>query len=149
MRKRNNKFWMVLVVLMTITLISQTYNIINLDNKLREYQKENQQYEQQIKDYEEIMKKDMDNAYLCKLASYYGGDAAQRAYNMQIVLNIADENVPIQEVVLKQLYEVEGLNAYEFEEINYIQIENFDALALIYQYNVDTTRNSTKFIKWQ
>lgn len=148
MKKRSNKFWMVLVVLMIIALISQTYNIINLDNKLEEYQKENQQYEQQIKDYEKAMKKDMDDAYLCKLASYYGGDAAQRAYNMQVVLNIADENVPIQEVVLKQLYEVEGLNAYEFEGINYIQTENFDALALIYQYNVDTTRNSTKFIKW-
>lgn len=76
------------------------------------------------------------------------GDAAQRAYNMQVVLNIADENVSIQEVVLKQLCEVEGLNAYEFEGINYIQTENFDALALIYQYNVNTTRNSTKFIKW-
>lgn len=149
MRKRNNKFWMVLVVLMILVLISQTYNVINLNNELRECQKENQQYEQQIEDYEKAIQKDMDDAYLCKLASYYGGDAAQRAYNMQVVLNIADENASIQEVILKQLYEVEGLTAYEFEEINYIKTENFDALALIYQYNIDTTRNSTEFIKWQ
>lgn len=148
MRKRNNKFWMILVFLMIIALLSQTYNIISLSSELEECQKENQQYEQQIENYEKAIKKDIDDAYLCKLASYYGGDAAQRAYNMQVVLNIVDENTTIQEVVLKQLYEVEGLNAYEFEEINYIQQENFDAIALIYQYNIDTTKNSTKFIKW-
>lgn len=73
MRKRSDKFWMTLVILMIIVLISQTYNIINLNNKLEECQKENQQYEQQIEDYEKAMKKDMDDAYLCKLASYYGG----------------------------------------------------------------------------
>lgn len=148
MRKRNNKFWMILVFLMIIALLSQTYNIISLSSELEECQKENQQYEQQIENYEKAIKKDIDDAYLCKLASYYGGDAAQRAYNMQVVLNIVDENTTIQEVVLKQLYEVEGLNAYEFEEINYIQQENFDAIALIYQYNIDTTKNSTKFIRW-
>ena len=51
-------------------------------------------------------------------------------------------------MVLYQLYEVEGLNAYDFEELIYIKEENFDALTLIYQYNVDETHNSTEFIKW-
>ena len=115
--------------------------IIQLQHDLTECQIELEQYEAAVE-------KDMNDAYLCKLATYYGGDAAQRAYNMRVALNIANEDVPVQEVVLKQLYEVEGLNSYEFEGINYIQTENFDALALIYQYNVDTTKNSTKFIKW-
>ena len=44
MRKRNDKFWMVLVVLMILVLISQTYNVINLNNELKECQKEKQQY---------------------------------------------------------------------------------------------------------
>ena len=103
----------------------------------------------ELEQYEEAAEKDMNDAYLCKLATYYGGDSYQRAYNMQVALNIADkEDKEIQKVVLYQLYEVEGLNAYDFEELIYIEEENFNALTLIYQYDVDETHNSTEFIKW-
>lgn len=148
MRVKERKIWIFLVSLISLVIIFQFFALIDLNNELIKFERENEIYKQQIEEFETTQQRDINDAYLCKLASYYGGDTAQRAYNMQVVLNIANENIPIQKVVLKQLYEVEGLNAYEFEEIKYIQEENLDALALVYQYNIDTTNNSTEFIKW-
>lgn len=138
---KNNFLVCIICVAFLVWGLLSGLTIIQLQQDLTECQIELDQYEA-------AAEKDMNDAYLCKLATYYGGDSAQRAYNMRVALNIANEDVPIQEVVLKQLYEVEGLNSYEFEGINYIQTENFDALALIYQYNVDTTNDSIKFINW-
>ena len=141
MKLSNFLICVLLVICLTWCVCSGLTNI-QLQHDLTECQTELEQYEA-------AAEKDMNDAYLCKLATYYGGDSAQRAYNMRVALNIADkEDKEIQKVVLYQLYEVEGLTAYDFEELIYIKEENFDALTLIYQYNVDATHNSTEFIKW-
>lgn len=78
-----------------------------------------------------------DHMYLGKIAEYHGGTAEDRAYTILVTLNRCIEyDIPIREIVLEELYEYHGLQAYEFEEIciseltkeafHMIMIERFD-----------------------
>ena len=60
----------------------------------------------------------IDNEYLLKLAQYKGGSVEDRAYNILVALNnVWNTKESIETVTLRELYDVEGLNSYEWEEI--------------------------------
>lgn len=60
----------------------------------------------------------IDNEYLLKLAQYKGGSVEDRAYNILVALNnVWNTKESIETVTLRELYNVEGLNSYEWEEI--------------------------------
>lgn len=60
----------------------------------------------------------IDGQFLLKLAQYKGGSIEDRAYNILVTLNIVwKTKMSIENVVLKELYNTEGLSSIEVENI--------------------------------
>lgn len=60
----------------------------------------------------------IDGQFLLKLAQYKGGSIEDRAYNILVTLNIVwKTKMSIENVVLKELYNTEGLSSIELENI--------------------------------
>lgn len=99
-----------------------------------------------------------DEMYLCKLAAYYGGNAEQQKYNMLVTLNRVwtgmvdnDSLYPpsIREVTLTQLYEVEGVTSFQFEEINYMNEVTKEAYSNLVYGHEDNSEGSYDYINWR
>lgn len=144
--KKDLTFLLILLLISSyLALFFITVNMQQMHTKILAYEKQIAAYEQEIETYQQQY---IDRSFMFKLASYYGGTVEQRAYNMQVILNLTKDGSSIQEVVLYQLYEVEGLNAFEFEEIIFTEEENIKALNLVYLYQTNNTNNAKNFIKW-
>lgn len=60
----------------------------------------------------------IDAGYLLKIAEYHGGSVEDRAYTILVTLyKVFDEQRSIEDVVLEELYENDGLLPGDFEEI--------------------------------
>lgn len=60
----------------------------------------------------------IDGQFLLRLAQYKGGSIEDRAYNILVTLNIVwKTKMSIENVVLKELYNTEGLSSIEIENI--------------------------------
>lgn len=143
--ERKITFLMILILFVSCVALFFIMAWANANDKIVSYEKQIATYEQEIESYKQ---QHIDESFMFKLASYYGGTVEQRAYNMQVILNLTEDGSSIQEVVLYQLYEIEGLNAFEFEEIIFTEEENIKALNLVYLYQTNNTNNAKNFIKW-
>lgn len=90
----------------------------------------------------------IDENYLLKIAEFHGGTIENRAYTILVTLNIVWEDMtPIQDVVLNELYNVDGLNAYDFESISPSK-ETVKAMELVKYGRFDNSAGSTDYIEF-
>ena len=60
----------------------------------------------------------VDAQYLLKVAEYHGGTKEERAYTILVTLNkVFEERRSIQDIVLEELYNNDGLESDDFEKI--------------------------------
>lgn len=112
--------------------------------------------EQYIK-FQDKMSMDWDSCdafYLAKIAQYHDGDKYDRAYTIVVTLNRMLERVKnhcddcsILSVVLEELYDNDGLNAYEFEGI-VIDKVTVEAMELVVIEKYDPTMGSLEYIEF-
>lgn len=87
----------------------------------------------------------IDNEYLLKLAQYKGGSVEDRAYNILVALNnVWNTKESIETVTLRELYDVEGLNSYEWEEIIPDEITK-EAMRMILHDKFDNSNGSLEY----
>lgn len=87
----------------------------------------------------------IDNEYLLKLAQYKGGSVEDRAYNILVALNnVWNTKESIETVTLRELYDVEGLNLYEWEEIIPDEITK-EAMRMILYDKFDNSNGSLEY----
>lgn len=59
----------------------------------------------------------VDAQYLLKIAEYHGGTKEERAYTILVTLNkVFEERRSIQDIVLEELYDNDGLESDDFEK---------------------------------
>ena len=86
-----------------------------------------------------------DAEYLLKVAEYHGGTKEDRAYTILVTLNkVFSERKSIQDVVLDELYNNDGLKAHEFEEI-VASDETKEALKMIVYDRFDNSAGSVEY----
>lgn len=93
----------------------------------------------------------IDHEFLLKIATYKGGSAEQRAYTILVTLNrMLDENYPntIREVVLDELYNVDGLTSFDFEGIITDDISR-QGMELVLYTKIDNSYGSTEYINFE
>ena len=85
----------------------------------------------------------IDEEFLLKLAQYKGGSIEDKAYNILVTLNIVyDTKKSIKDVTLKELYDVEGLTSYDWEEI-IPDDDTKEAMRMIIYDKFDNSNGST------
>ncbi len=90
----------------------------------------------------------IDSQFLLKIAEYHGGTTEDRAYTILVTLNrVFAERRPIQDVVLEELYETDGLNETEFEEIC-VSDSSKEALRMIMYDRFDNSNGSLQYIEF-
>lgn len=101
----------------------------------------------------------IDGEYLLKIAEYKGGTVEDRAYTILVTLNrvweyALDETYEpyseytvsmIQDVVLRELYEVEGITSAEFEGI-IPGAETKEAMSMIMHEKFDNSNGSLEYM---
>lgn len=93
----------------------------------------------------------IDHEFLLKIATYKGGSAEQRAYTILVTLNrMLDENYPntIHEVVLDELYNVDGITSYDFEGIITDDVSR-QGMELVLYKKIDNSYGSTEYINFK
>lgn len=86
-----------------------------------------------------------DSQFLLKIAEYHGGTTEDRAYTILVTLNrVFAERRPILDVVLEELYEIDGLNEMEFEEIC-VSDSSKEALRMIMYDRFDNSNGSLQY----
>lgn len=95
-----------------------------------------------------------DTLYLEKIAQYHGGDTSDRAYTIVVTLNRMlermnnqAEDCTILSVVLEELYDNDGISAYDFEGI-VIDDETRKAMELVMIDKFDPTMGSLEYIEF-
>lgn len=89
-----------------------------------------------------------DSQFLLKIAEYHGGTTEDRAYTILVTLNrVFAERRPILDVVLEELYETDGLNEMEFEEIC-VSDSSKEALRMIMYDRFDNSNGSLQYIEF-
>lgn len=89
-----------------------------------------------------------DSQFLLKIAEYHGGTTEDRAYTILVTLNrVFAERRPILDVVLEELYETDGLNETEFEEIC-VSDSSKEALRMIMYDRFDNSNGSLQYIEF-
>lgn len=87
----------------------------------------------------------IDAQYLLKVAEYHGGTKEERAYTILVTLNrVFAEHRSIQDVVLKELYDNDGLKPEDFEGI-IVTDETKEALKMIVYDRFDNSAGSTEY----
>lgn len=90
----------------------------------------------------------IDSQFLLKIAEYHGGTTEDRAYTILVTLNrVFAERRPIQDVALEELYEIDGLNETEFEEIC-VSDSSKEALRMIMYDRFDNSNGSLQYIEF-
>lgn len=90
----------------------------------------------------------VDEMYLLKIAEYHGGRVDDRAYTIRVTLNnVWDTKESIPTVVLRELYENDGISAYDFEGI-FISDATLEAMKKIYIDKFDNSNGSKEFIEF-
>lgn len=90
----------------------------------------------------------IDAGYLLKIAEYHGGTVEDRAYTILCTLyKVFDEQRNIQEVVLEELYENDGLSPFDFESIIPGDMTK-RAMKMILYENFDNCNGSTEYIEF-
>lgn len=93
----------------------------------------------------------IDHEFLLKIATYKGGSAEQRAYTILVTLNrMLDKNYPntIHEVVLDELYNVDGITSYDFEGIITDDVSR-QGMELVLYKKIDNSYGSTEYINFK
>lgn len=87
----------------------------------------------------------VDAQYLLKVAEYHGGAREERAYTILVTLNkVFAERRSIQDVVLEELYDNNGLKPEDFEGI-IVTDETKEALKMIVYDWFDNSAGSTEY----
>lgn len=87
----------------------------------------------------------VDAQYLLKVAEYHGGAREERAYTILVTLNkVFAERRSIQDVVLEELYDNDGLKPEDFEGI-IVTDETKEALKMIVYDWFDNSAGSTEY----
>lgn len=89
-----------------------------------------------------------DAMFLEKCAEFHGGSVTDRAYTILVTLNrvVADWR-PIPEVVMEELYEVDGISQYDFEGIVPSE-ETHEAMRMIMLDRFDNSYGSMDYIEF-
>lgn len=88
----------------------------------------------------------VDNEFIFKIATFKGGTLDNKIYTILVTFNrVIDDNYPntIKEVVMDELYNNDGINAYEFESI-IPDDESKEAMKMILNNNYESN-NSLKY----
>lgn len=89
-----------------------------------------------------------DSLYLEKVAEYHGGSLYDRVYTIRVTLNRVWRNKQsIRDVILEELYEHDGINEYEFENIVPSAL-SIEALRKILYEKLDNSDGSTTYIEF-
>lgn len=89
-----------------------------------------------------------DAMYLEKCAEYHGGSVTDRAFTILVTLNrVVEQQRPIPEVVLEELYEVDGVSQYDFEGI-VPSDETHEAMRMIMLDRFDNSYGSMDYIEF-
>lgn len=87
----------------------------------------------------------VDAQYLLKVAEYHGGTEEERAYTILVTLNrVFTERRSIQDIVLEELYDNDGLKPEDFEGI-IVTDETKEALKMIVYDRFDNSFGSTEY----
>lgn len=85
----------------------------------------------------------VDAQYLLKIAEYHGGTKEERAYTILVTLNkVFEERRSIQDIVLEELYDNDGLESDDFEKIVASDVTK-EALKMIVYDRFDNSAGST------
>lgn len=86
-----------------------------------------------------------DAEYLLKVAEYHGGTKEDRAYTILVTLNkVFEERRSIQDIVLEELYDNDGLESDDFEKIVATDVTK-EALKMIVYDRFDNSAGSTEY----
>ena len=96
----------------------------------------------------------IDEEFLLKIAQHKGGSVEDKAYTIRVTMNRVwnDEFyekyseytlTTVQDIVIRELYEVDGLTAFEFEEIIPDE-DSFEAMQLVKQ-GFDNSNGSLEY----
>lgn len=86
-----------------------------------------------------------DAQYLLKVAEYHGGTKEERAYTILVTLNkVFEERRSIQDIVLEELYNNDGLESDDFEKIVASDVTK-EALKMIVYDRFDNSAGSTEY----
>lgn len=87
----------------------------------------------------------VDAQYLLKIAEYHGGTKEERAYTILVALNkVFEERRSIQDIVLEELYNNDGLESDDFEKIVASDVTK-EALKMIVYDRFDNSAGSTEY----
>lgn len=87
----------------------------------------------------------VDAQYLLKIAEYHGGTKEERAYTILVTLNkVFEERRSIQDIVLEELYNNDGLESDDFEKI-VVSDATKEALKMIVYDRFDNSAGSTEY----
>ena len=87
----------------------------------------------------------VDAQYLLKVAEYHGGTKEERAYTILVTLNkVFEERRSIQDIVLEELYNNDGLESDDFEKIVASDVTK-EALKMIVYDRFDNSAGSTEY----
>lgn len=87
----------------------------------------------------------VDAQYLLKIAEYHGGTKEERAYTILVTLNkVFEERRSIQDIVLEELYNNDGLESDDFEKIVASDVTK-EALKMIVYDWFDNSAGSTEY----
>lgn len=87
----------------------------------------------------------VDAQYLLKIAEYHGGTKEERAYTILVTLNkVFEERKSIQDIVLEELYNNDGLESDDFEKIVASDVTK-EALKMIVYDRFDNSAGSTEY----
>ena len=87
----------------------------------------------------------VDAQYLLKIAEYHGGTKEERAYTILVTLNkVFEERRSIQDIVLEELYNNDGLESDDFEKIVVSDVTK-EALKMIVYDRFDNSAGSTEY----
>ena len=87
----------------------------------------------------------VDAQYLLKIAEYHGGTKEERAYTILVTLNkVFEERRSIQDIVLEELYDNDGLESDGFEKIVATDATK-EALKMIVYDRFDNSAGSTEY----
>lgn len=87
----------------------------------------------------------VDAQYLLKIAEYHGGTKEERAYTILVTLNkVFEERRSIQDIVLEELYDNDGLESDDFEKIVASDVTK-EALKMIVYDRFDNSAGSIEY----
>lgn len=145
-------FSIILSVILIIVFCGIPYlGVTNSENK---FQSKSEVYNNKYTKFQNKMSIDwdfIDHEFLLKIATYKGGSPKQRAYTILVTLNrMLDKNYPntIKEVVLDELYNVDGLTNYDFENIVIDDISK-QGMDLVVCNKIDNSYGLTKYINFK